>query len=99
MSYAIFKESNDKEKMCLYEKYYPLIKRLWYYPDNPNSRFNYYKSQQVSIFPKEKITYQKDLYENKIRNKGKFHRDIKLIEPNFSSVNYSLYDYMKKIRI
>lgn len=49
ISYAIFKVSNDKEKMCLYEKYYPLIKRLWDRPNNRNSSFNYYKSQQVSI--------------------------------------------------
>ena len=83
ISYAIFKVSNDKEKMYLYEKYYPLIQRLWNHPNNPNSRFNYYKSQQVSIFPKEKVTYQKDIFGNKIRNEGKFHRNIKLIEPDF----------------
>ncbi|WP_295614378.1 hypothetical protein [uncultured Methanobrevibacter sp.] len=93
ISYAIFKESNDKEKMQLYEKYYPLIKRLWNHPNNPNSSFNYYKSQQVSIFPKEKVTYQMDIYGNKIRNKGKFHRDIKLIQPKYTTINHELKEY------
>lgn len=93
ISYAIFKESNDKEKMQLYEKYYPLIKRLWNHPNNPNSSFNYYKSQQVSIFPKEKVSYRKDLYGNIVRNEGEFHRDIKLIQPECTMVNHELKEF------
>ena len=89
-TYAIFKESDDKEKEYLYEKYYPLISRLWKEPNNQNSRYNYFKSQQVSIFPKEKVTYQLDIYGNKIRNEGEFHRDIKLIKPKYTTTNQIL---------
>lgn len=93
-SHAIFRESEDKEKMILYEKYYPLISRLWKHPNNKNSEFNYFKSQQVSIFPKEKISYYMDLLGNVQRKHGEFHRDVKLVEP-ISSNSRSLDDYIK----
>lgn len=84
-SHAIFRESKDMEKMRLYEKYYPLISRIWEHPRNKNSKYKYFRSQQVSIFPKDKITYYTDLYGNIKRRPGKFHRDIRLIEPNLTS--------------
>ena len=86
-SHAIFKESEDKEKMKLYELYYPLIKRIWNNPKNKNSSFNYYRSQQVSIFPKNEISYHTDLYGKTHRNLGEFHRDIHLIEPKSTKDN------------
>lgn len=54
-SYAISRESNDEEREFLYGKYYPSISRLWNKAKNPRSRFNYYRSQQVSIFLKKKF--------------------------------------------
>ena len=92
-SHAIFKESKDMEKMKLYEIYYPLISRLWNKPKNKNSKFNYFRSQQVSIFPKDKLTHTTDLWRNTMPSPGKFHRDIKLIEPTISSKNHSLDDF------
>ncbi|WP_407374053.1 hypothetical protein [Methanobrevibacter sp.] len=89
-AHAIFRESKDHEKMKLYEEYFPLIDRIWNEPNNKNSHYKYFKSQQVSIFPKEKISYYKDLFGNKKRTPGKFHRDIQLIEPSTSTKNYDI---------
>lgn len=89
-SHAIFRESSDTEKMKLYEEYYPLISRIWNNPNNKNSSYKYFRTQQVSIFPKEKITYYKDLFGDVKRSPGKFHRNIKLIEPSISTKNYYL---------
>ena len=75
------------EKEFLYKKYHPLISRLWDQPNNRNSSFNYYKSQQVSIFPKEKVSYQMDIYGNSFRNEGEFHREVKLIPPKYLMTN------------
>ena len=97
-SHAIFKESEDLEKMKLFEIYYPLIRRLWKNPNNKNSSFKYFGSQQVSIFPKDKLTYSRDLYGNIIANPGTFHRDIELIEPTTSTKNHSLEDFKTNIR-
>ena len=92
-SHAIFRESNDKEKMKLYETFYPLISRIWKDPKNRNSRYKYFRTQQASIFPKEKITYYYDLYGEVHRKNGEFHRDIELYEPITPNTDYTLDNY------
>lgn len=55
----------------------PLVKRLMKYPYNKNSSYKYFKKQNISIFPKNQIKYQKDLNGNIFRTPGEFHREIK----------------------
>lgn len=45
----------DKEKYSLADKAYPLIRRIIKSPDNPNSRYKYYKRQMIQFFPKENL--------------------------------------------
>ncbi|MBE6507920.1 MAG: hypothetical protein E7Z77_00750 [Methanobrevibacter sp.] len=92
-SHALFRESADKEKLKLYKIYYPLISRIWEHPKNKNSSFKYFRSQQVSIFPKDKISYYTDLFGEIHRKPGEFHRDVQLIEPE-EIQNFSLDNFM-----
>lgn len=94
-NHALFRESKDKERMVLYSHYYPLLKRLWEQPNKKYSSFNYFKSQEVSIFPKDKITYYTDLFGVKHRKNGEFHRNIKLIPPEVGISTPSLENFIK----
>jgi hypothetical protein len=47
--------SNDKVKICLAERMRPLVERLLKSPNNPNSRYHYFKKQSIDFFPKKKI--------------------------------------------
>lgn len=76
----LFRLSNDKMKKELANDYYPLFKRLWEHPKNPNSSYNYYRKQDISIFPKDKIRDQEDLYHELTRLEGQYHRNIKIRE-------------------
>lgn len=89
----IFHLSDDKTKKEIDSIICPLVYRLINEPYNPNSSYHYFKKQDVSIFPKNYIMYQKDLFDNLIDLKGEFHRDVPFkkcikINPNESLDNW-----------
>jgi len=57
VSRNIFNLSNDPVKVSLAETIRPLVKRFIKSPNNPNSRFNYFKKQSISFYPKDKEKY------------------------------------------
>ena len=78
----LFNKSNVYGKKLLASKFYPLFERLWNKPYNKNSHYNYYKSQDVAIFPKKEEGIQMDLFGNKVESYGGFHRDILIKDSN-----------------
>lgn len=76
----LFMPSKNKNKIKIASAFYPLFKRLWRHPYNRNSSFNYFKSQQVSIFPRTSINSQKDLdgYSNDV---NQFHHNLEITDP------------------
>ena len=76
----IFQLSKSRNKIKVANDFYPLFKRLWNRPYNFNSSYNYFRSQQVSIFPKTAINSQKD-FEGFLNDTSQFHQDIKISDP------------------
>lgn len=76
----LFQPSRSKNKIKVANDFYPLFKRLWNRPYNPNSSYNYLRSQQVSIFPKTTINSQKD-FEGLIHDTHQFHHEIEISDP------------------
>lgn len=91
----LFNPSEDKVKIETDNIIFELIKRLIKKPYNKNSAHHYFKKQQVSIFPKEKIGSTKDLYGNEQLIQGQFHRNIKIHEPIKINQNESLDNWFK----
>lgn len=54
----LFQPAKAKIKNEISNIYYPLFKKIWEEPNNKNSHLNFYRKQDVSIFPKEKMYYQ-----------------------------------------
>lgn len=77
---AIFQKAKHKNKIHMANLIFPLVERLWKNPKNKNSHFNYFRKIDVSIFPLNKIRYQKDLFYELQRVEGQFHRKIPLRE-------------------
>lgn len=76
----LFKTSKNKNKVKIASEFYPLFKRLWWHPYNFNSHYNYFRSQQVSIFPKTVVKSQKDL-NGLLNDTNQFHHDIEISDP------------------
>lgn len=76
----LFQTSKDKNKLEIASKFYKLFERLWNHSGNFNSSYNYYKKQDVSIFPKVKIT-EKNKVEPSFKENNQFHRDLEIINP------------------
>ncbi len=76
----LFGLSRSKNKVKVANDFYPLFKRLWNYPYNFNSSYNYVRSQQVSIFPKTTINSQKD-FEGMLNDTNQFHHEIEISDP------------------
>lgn len=49
--------SNNSVKISLAEMMNPLVERLLKNPNNPNSRYNYYRKQSIDFFPKKKVQH------------------------------------------
>ena len=92
VSQTLFKTSNDPEKQKLSEYIYPLVERLINAPKNKNSSYHYHRKQDISIFPENEIHTEYDLYDNKIRIGGEFHRNIILEKPS-DPQQQSLFDF------
>ena len=88
----LFRPSKDSVKIEIDNTIFPLVKRLIKAPKNKNSSYHYYRKQDVSIFPKEKIVKINDLFNNQIKMDGEFHRDIVIKEPMESDINQSSLD-------
>ena len=88
-SQILFEQSKTKNKIELSNILYPLIKRLVESPDNVNSMYNYYSSQHISFFPKNKIVKHKDILntDKLIRDNGRFHNNFKVPKKNEISEN------------
>ncbi|OEC84938.1 MULTISPECIES: hypothetical protein [Methanobacterium] len=71
--------SNDPTKIILAEKVRDLTQRLLISPKNRNSRYNYYRKQDISFYPKNKLEIQ-PLFEYLDNEKGEdnFYRVQKL---------------------
>lgn len=83
VSQVLFQSSEDKMKVNLSNLMYPLVKRIIESPWNKNSSYNYYNCQNISFFPKGKISRSSELIsDNLTRNKGQFHKDFKVPKPN-----------------
>lgn len=79
----LFENSKTKNKIEVSNILYPLVKRLIESPNNKNSSFNYFDSQHISFFPKNKISKHKDLLSNQlILDKGQFHYTFKVPKKN-----------------
>lgn len=78
----LFKTSNINYKEDIASDFYPLFKRLWNNPNNPNSSFNYYRKQSISIFPKNIQIEEKNFSGSTVKIEGEFHRDLKIREPS-----------------
>ncbi|MDR2623723.1 MAG: hypothetical protein LBC39_03990 [Methanobrevibacter sp.] len=89
-SQILFSSSNDSAKSEIACIVYPLIERLMKKPENINSSYNYFKKQNISIFPKDEINYSKTLDEKIQREFGQFHRNIKFKKPDIISDSESL---------
>lgn len=76
----LFKKSDVENKKILANEFYPLFKRLWENPSNPNSRYNYVGKENIAIFPDSEEYVQKDLFGNDVIG-GKFHRNILISKP------------------
>ena len=76
----LFGSSKSKNKVKVANDFYPLFKRLWNRPYNSNSSYNYFRSQQVSIFPKTTINSQKD-FEGLINDTHQFHHEMEISDP------------------
>lgn len=79
-SQILFQLSKNKNKIKVANDFYPLFKRIWNQPYNHNSSYNYFRSQQVSIFPKTTIKSQKD-FEGLLHDTQQFHHEIKISDP------------------
>lgn len=77
---AIFNKANNKNKIELSNYIFELVKRLWNNPKNPNSHFNYYRKMDVSIFPRDEIIVQEDLFNELKQVEGQFHRRYSIRE-------------------
>lgn len=77
---AIFHKADNKNKIELSNQIFELVKRLWTNPKNVNSHFNYYRKMDVSIFPKDKIMFQEDLFNELKHVEGQFHRRLPIRE-------------------
>ena len=88
----LFQPSRSKNKIKVANDFYPLFKRLWNRPYNPNSSYNYLRSQQVSIFPKTTINSQKD-FEGLINDTHQFHHEIEISDPQSLLEQTSLEDW------
>jgi len=73
---AIHYTSKGKFQKRLTEEYFPLIKRLIYKPNNPNSKTypSYHRRMNIDFFPKEKLTSADQLS----RYKKMFYKKVKL---------------------
>lgn len=90
---ALFKLSDDEVKKEVVVEYYPLLERLWKNPNNKNSSYNYFMNQEISIFPKDKIRVQNDLFKEPQYIEGQFHRNILLREPRLKNEQENLDKY------
>ena len=77
---AIFHKADNKNKIELSNQIIELVKRFWTNPKNVNSQFNYYRKIDVSIFPKDKIMVQKDLFNELKHVERQFHRRLLIRE-------------------
>lgn len=77
---AIFHKATNKNKIYFSNYIFDLVKRLWYNPKNPNSHYNYYRKMDVSIFPRDKIMVQEDLFKELKQVEGQFHRRLSIRE-------------------
>ena len=78
----LFGTSKNKNKIKIAADFYHLFKRLWNYPYNSKSSFNYFRSQQVSIFPKTTIKSQKD-FDGFYKDVNQFHNDLEIADPEY----------------
>ena len=79
----LFENSKTKNKIEVSNILYPLVKRLIESPNNKNSSYNYFDSQHISFFPKNKLTKHKDLLSGQlILDKGQFHYNFKVPKKN-----------------
>ena len=76
----LFGASKNKNKVKIAADFYPLFKRLWRNPYNFNSSFNYFRSQQVSIFPMTSIKSQKD-FDGSYKDVNQFHNKLEITDP------------------
>lgn len=76
----LFGTSKNKNKIKVAAYFYPLFKRLWRNPYNFNSSYNYFRSQQVSIFPKTKIKSQLD-FNGSLKDTSQFHNNLTITDP------------------
>lgn len=77
---AIFRKDQNKKKIKMANEIFPLVKRLWKRPKNTKSSFNYYRKQDVSIFPRDKIQHQENLFHELTQIEGQYHRNIPIRE-------------------
>jgi hypothetical protein len=99
ISYIIFYPTDNKAKREIATVIRDLAKRVLENPNNNNSQYRYYKRQQISFFPKEKIknvsyilsTSNEDFLEFSNPNQFYSNVKIKMPEPGQSSLN----DYLQ----
>lgn len=96
VSRNFFDLSNDPVRLGLAEMIRPLVQRLQKNPNNPNSRFNYFKKQSIGFFPKDKEKYI-SLYGDliKVNEKDNFYIPVKLARLPFSTNNSPFDEWQK----
>lgn len=77
---AIFHKATNKNKIYFSNYIFDFVQRLWNSPKNVNSHFNYYRKMDVSIFPRDKIIVQEDLFNKLKQVEGQFHRRLSIRE-------------------
>lgn len=77
---SIFHKAKNKNKIYFSNYIFDLVKRLWNAPKNRNSHYNYYRKMDISIFPRDKIMVQEDLFHELKQVEGQFHRRLSIRE-------------------
>lgn len=85
--------SKNKNKYSLADQAYPLISRIIRKPDNPNSKYKYYRRQMLQFFPKENLKgMNEQSLEYKIKWLSQFYHERKLLIENEITGQTSLFD-------